>query len=224
MSRLVPGRIAIVAAGLLLSPLLAARAAVAQAPPLAAPPPPPFAVARRPPSQFFLLEASLGLSLADRGDALGFDAGLTVGVGGKLRHFPPRFFLLGSFGGGVARTRGDHNSTPFALATNHLDLLGGLRILIPIFGPVRIYGDVLGGMTRVGGTLDRYGAMSLAAESFEPMLTLAAGLSLRVHTNLSLGLRARFDLVRGEDPLAAAAGLPSGMGRTLLQLTGTMHF
>jgi len=184
----------------------------------------PVMVARQRASQFFLLELAPGLTLSDRGSTLGYDVGLTFGVGGKLRFFPPRFFLLASFGFGGAGSRGDRYGAPYAFVSNHYDLAGGLRILIPIVGPLRVYADVLGGVTRVAGSLERAGAMPLTSDSWEPMLMLAAGLAVRVHTNFSVGLRARFDLMRGEDALAAAAGLPTKMQRFLLELTATMHF
>jgi len=168
----------------------------------------------------FLLQATAGFSCDE---SMGLGYGLLLGAGGKLRGFPPRFYLL--FEG--ARQTHDQGGvgTTGTLTSNFTgtDVAGGLRILMPIAGPLRIYGDVL-----VGGTYGEFGLQRgdgtlRESQRWSPLVDLAAGIDFRFHRNLSAGLRFKGHLL---DPtpswmkgLGGSASRGGELGATL-----TAHF
>jgi hypothetical protein len=168
----------------------------------------------------FLVQATTGFS-CDESMGLGYS--LLLGAGGKLRGFPPRFYLIFE----TARATHDRESTgsggTLTSSFTGTDVAGGLRVLMPVAGPLRLYADVL-----VGGT---YGEFAVArgdgtpreAQRWTPLVDLAAGMDFRVHRNFSAGLRFKGHLL---DPtpswMKGMGGSASRVGEIAATLTA--HF
>ncbi len=189
---------------------LAARAEAVTSPDVAA--------ARR--GTHFLVQATTGFS-CDSSMDLGYS--LLLGAGGKLRGFPPRFYLLFEASRATHDREIQSNAGTLSSSFTGTDVAGGLRILMPVAGPLRLYGDVL-----VGGT---YGEFGLArgdgtpreSQRWSPLVDLAAGMDFRIHRNFSAGLRFKAHLL---DPtpswMKGQGGSASRVGE--LAATLTAHF
>jgi hypothetical protein len=168
----------------------------------------------------FLIQATTGFSCDE---SMGLGYGVLLGAGGKLRGFPPRFYLLFE----AARASHDRESVgstgTLSSSFTGTDVAGGLRVLMPIAGPLRLYGDVL-----VGGT---YGEFGLAradgtpreSQRWSPLVDLAAGMDFRFHRNFSAGLRFKAHLL---DPTPAWMKSMGGSASRVGELAATLtaHF
>jgi len=167
-----------------------------------------------------LLQATAGFS-CDATMGLGY--GALVGVGGRLGALPPRLYFVVE---GARATHDLERTSAAGTITSRFtgnDLAGGLRLLMPVSGPLQLYADVLAGAT--------YGELGLtspteparAARRWSPLVDVAAGVDFRLHRNLSAGLRAKFHLM---DPTPAwMAGRGGSAARTAeLAATLAVHF
>jgi hypothetical protein len=178
----------------------------------------PYGAANR--GTHFLVQATTGFSCDE---SMGLGYGVLLGAGGKLRGLPPRFYLLFE-AARASHDRGTDGSTGTLTSTfTGTDVAGGLRVLMPIAGPLRIYGDVL-----VGGTYGEFGlsrpdADPRASQRWSPLVDLAAGMDFRFHRNFSAGLRFKAHLL---DPtpswMKSMGGSASRVGE--LAATLTAHF
>jgi hypothetical protein len=148
-----------------------------------------------------------------------------VGVGGKLRGFPPRFYLIGEFAYSSNTISG---STPLAGNSfrdkrTYRDLAAGLRIYLPIFGPIRLFADALVGASHISTSLERDGHDLTVADGWQGLFSLGGGLQVRIWRHLSLG--ARFKAVVSGDDVANLRRL-TGTSPTRLSATAgvTWHF
>jgi hypothetical protein len=179
-----------------------------------------------------LLEASVGgaLGVGEGGEGTGgASVSLLAGIGGKLRGFPPRFFLVGGvesadwgadqtdrFGAGVVERRAMSWTT-------------GVRVLFPLWSRTwRLVTEARTGVAFVQSDGGRVGLPSVATDDTFGIMLLGAGLQARLADRLSAGLRLdrTWGLDGGADMAAAAAGLGddgSGRGRLALGLTFTLH-
>jgi hypothetical protein len=168
----------------------------------------------------FLVQATTGFSCDE---SMGLGYGVLLGAGGKLRGFPPRFYLL------VEASRATHDRESsggggtLTSTFTGTDIAGGLRVLMPVSGPLRLYADVL-----VGGTHGEYGVTRAEgtpreSQRWSPLVDLAAGMDFRIHHNFSAGLRFKAHLL---DPtpawMAGMGGSASRVGE--LAVTLTAHF
>jgi len=142
----------------------------------------------------------------------GLSVGGLLGVGGKLRGFPLRFYLGGEFAyssnteTGASPTLG----TEFRDQRGYRDLALGLRVYLPVLGRLRLFGDILGGGSWVSGTIARGDLVERSVSGWEGLAVVGGGLQLRLVKGLSVGLRARYALTGDElDGLRSAMGVPS---------------
>jgi hypothetical protein len=140
----------------------------------------------------FLLELHGGLSgsSADYLD-LGWSFGGTVGIGGKFRGFPPRFYAVGSYRSSFYTGEGDHFATgvPYDAWEADHELTAGLRVVFPLWSQIfRLFGELRGGSLGHTATLDRAGERSLQESSWGGVFVLATGLQARWHPNAAFGL------------------------------------
>jgi hypothetical protein len=170
--------------------------------------------------QYFFVEAQPGLEAGEE-PALGEALGIEAGVGGAWGQTRPRFFLVTRY----EHADIAHDGAGFHSDRSYDDISAGLRLLLPVAGPFRIYGDALGGSTVAHAALDRMGLPSLDAEHFRPLFQLAVGAQFRLSPNFSLGLRFQESFLDDSpDLLATAIGEHLDPTRTSLALTVGVHF
>jgi hypothetical protein len=149
-----------------------------------------------------------------------------LGVGGKLKGFPPRFYLVGEFNHSTATQSGILPGLPLSYSEQlrYEDMALGLRIYFPIIRRVRLLLDVMGGASQVAGSLRRESLAPLDVDSWRPLGLVATGLQVRWFYHLSVGLRAR--LVYTDDGTAVLRELRGGGEDVRISLTGglTWHF
>ncbi len=142
----------------------------------------------------FLLEPYTGMVIKeglDPENAVGFESGALLAVGGKFRGFPPRFYLY---------FRAAHSS--FAqddvfvssrdsygcVRRSHTRWMGGLRMVLPLLGRLRL--NLEAGAGRMV-TSNRYDENSIQVVSYDKELDaieLGIGLNYRLYQWLSVGL------------------------------------
>jgi hypothetical protein len=133
----------------------------------------------------------------------GLDGGMSVGgllgVGGKLKGFPPRFYLIAEYAHLSRSADGTLPDLPinYAEAWRYNDAALGLRIYFPVLRRVRLLVDLMGGFSRVSGALSREGMNEVRADGWHPLGQLATGLQIRPFFHLSLGVRAKIAFTGG---------------------------
>jgi hypothetical protein len=145
------------------------------------------AAQQRDPGTHFIVELNLGLSLSG---SIGFAGGLLVGAGGKLKGFPPIFYVIAEAGylhGGSDGTV-DGGSYQDARDYGHLSL--GLRIYVPVHEYVRLFADVLGGATSATASFSRDGFSDLRSSAWNAHFIAGLGVQARIFREISAGVRA----------------------------------
>ena len=140
-----------------------------------------------------LVEANLGLGIAPV-TYLGpdFAYGGLIGVGGKFRDFPLRFYFVTgadsiSFSG---EGNNPYTGTGFTAERTYVDIFGGLRLLLPIYDQIRVYADILGGAAYIDGTVTRADGPTVTKQDWFAEFIGALGLQYRWHEMASTGIRA----------------------------------
>lgn len=174
---------------------------------------------KKQPGTFFIAEANLGATSSGRGGPV---LGGLLGVGGKLSGFPPRFYLFGE----VSHTSVSSSvSTSFGRTRQFRDVtdLGvGLRVYVPVWGPVRLYGDALLGQSRIAFRLDDTEVGPYEQTGWANLVALGVGPQVRVMHHLSVGARARW--ITTTDLSGDPVGSRSGGTRTAFTANVTAHF
>lgn len=175
---------------------LAATRAAAQAPPCEGAP----CVRPVRPGTHFIAELYGGGSVSSD---MGFSVGGVLGFGGRPWGMPLRIYLVGEFAHSGHAMDGQLPvaGLRYSGGRAYNDTALGLRGLLPIWGPIRLFVDVMGGFTHASGQLHRAGMPALSASEWQGLGQLAGGVQLRLWYHLSLGVRAK--LVFSADPLAA---------------------
>ena len=156
-------------------------------------------IKQKKPGTHFIAELHTGGAFdGETGVALGG----VLGVGGKLRGLPLRFYLIGDVSYGLLTSEGKISSTPllYQESRSYTDLSLGLRTYVPIFRWVRLFVDITGGGSKSSYLLQRQGLTNIALDGWQGFAQFAGGLQLRLFHHLSLGLRSAFVLT--DDPLA----------------------
>ena len=166
--------------------------------------------------QFFFAEVQPGVEVGEE-PASGSALALQTGMGGSWAGSLPRFFLT---------LRYEHAGIENGPSVRtYDDVAGGLRILIPIVEPVRIYGEALGGVTDARVTLDRMNLPTLDSQRMRPLFQLALGVQVRFHPNFSVGARiAQSWLDQAPDALAVVNHEQIENTRTTFALVLGAHF
>jgi hypothetical protein len=154
----------------------------------------------RPRATHFIAEIAGGATTYGRG---GLALESVFGFGGKLRGFPPRFYLIGELNYHQGATSGTQplSGADYRDERSFADLGAGLRIYLPIVGPLRLLGDVTLGGSHVAASLRGLDRSPLRAEGWVPMFAVAGGAQLRLFHHASIGARVR--AVLSDDDLDA---------------------
>ncbi|MBW2733313.1 MAG: hypothetical protein JRH20_13065 [Deltaproteobacteria bacterium] len=209
-----------------LSILIATLVALSPRPGMANPCEPPCTIIPAPPPTHFIAELNGGSTTFGGGGPI-FSA--LLGAGGKLRGFPPIFYLIGEATYAASQESGGIPTTGVGYRDerNAWDLLWGPRIYLPIFGPVRLFGEVLIGASHVTAHFSRDGQPTVAADDWLLLTRLGVGLQVRLFHYLSVGGRFQASVAqRGLDAYRSAldsAGVSPSM-RTTATATVTWHF
>ncbi len=153
----------------------------------------------------FVAELSGGLATSPyEQDAWIPAMGVSLGATWKLPRLSLRWYLLGTFSHRSREVSGSYRNDGFRAQREEYDLYGASRFVLPVWRSVRVYGEVGIGRRFYTQRLSRASLpQNLSEESSAFLLVLAAGLSVRVASPFSVGLRAELT------PLTSQAGLPS---------------
>lgn len=159
------------------------------------------------PGTHFLIELNGGGTVYDGG---GMAMEGVMGVGGKLWSLPMRFYLVTEFAYNTSTDSGDVGGAPLGYRDERSfrDVALGLRVYMPIYGRLRLFGDIMGGGSHQTITLERDELPTRVASGWSPLAHLAAGVQFRLLYHLSLGARAK--VVLTSDDLA---GLHAAVGK-----------
>jgi hypothetical protein len=184
----------------------------------------------------FLVEPATGLTFShglSLEDAVGLEAGAVLGVGGKFKGFPPRFYAYFRFSRSLfgedevyIASRDAHAEVNRAYST----VTGGLRSVIPLFWRLRLELEFGGGATF---SQNGYRESGLPIRDYDETLSVlefGAGLNVRLFRWLSLGLMYNYTMVVEEengDLIASMLGEEDAgkdLGWSHLNLTLGFHF
>jgi hypothetical protein len=178
---------------------------------------------------FVLIQAEGGFSscpYTQISGSLGY--GLMMGLGGKFKGFPLRFYMMGVFNNALYWHRDTFSKTgeDYRLSLNFVDVGGGLRLLLPIVPKFRVYLDVLGIGSYQKVTLERTVLGKLASSAWTPGALIAAGAEFRWHRNLATGLRVEFNFYKKlATSVSSTVGIEGrGPGRVFVGLTQSFLF
>lgn len=155
----------------------------------------------------FVLELTTGLGeSAYLHESPGLTAGVSFGTSFKLSFLPVRWYVLANLAGRNAYTRGDLAGIDYNLDRRELDVYLSQRLVVPIYGYLRAYGEVGLGQRFTTQTLSRGQALGSLSETQNSLLLVAAlGVQARFHENFSIGLRGEVAPLAGPADLAAVA-------------------
>jgi len=180
----------------------------------------------------FIVEGHAGYTLGSvfAEDPAGFGARLTLGVGGKFKGWPTRFYgivnfstaaLTGTYGAGIDRAETERSWFGWSV---------GLRMLSPIARNLRFLTDLSIGQAKVDSEATILaGSERYRTEDDGLPVEIGVGLQYRLTFNFSLG--ARIDVaiptnLDSFDLLGELAGAPSGAGGLMnpsFLITATLH-
>ncbi|MCK6552954.1 outer membrane beta-barrel protein [Myxococcota bacterium] len=175
---------------------------------------------------YFLLELDTGLaeSAYTTGDA-GAAFGASLGTTFKLRASPIRWALLGTIASRSGSVTGLREGFLYAAERDDLDLYGSVRMIVPVWRALRVYGELGYGRRFQEQTLDRSTLGRLTSQSSDPLLVVALGAQYRLSRTFSVGLRAQLDPLDPEPDLATlAAGLAPTDNRASMMAQLGIHF
>lgn len=184
----------------------------------------------------FIAELNNGLSVPlgyEGGYEPGYALGLTVGVGGKFKAYPTRFYLLGQFNTSSFSADRVFNNKRRLVDRQVTDVSGGLRMLWPVNNRLRAYAEFGLGFAQIDSTAsspDLPGQIILRNTETDLTFFTAGGLQYRLLRHFSLGVKADFAFVSDDDEVdvvTSATSRQTGaeqVGRLNLYLTTTLHF
>lgn len=184
----------------------------------------------------FLIEPFTGVTFNhgfSMENAVGFESGALFAVGGKLKGFPPRFYLYVRASESVFGDDDvfiDNREATGTVSRAYTRITGGLRVVFPLFGRLRL------NLEAGGGTMlsrNSYGEAGMSEVSYDEDLTVfetGIGLNYRFLEWLSLGVMYNYSYVtdtRNCDLIAGFLGERQD-GRELawshLNVTLGLHF
>lgn len=176
------------------------------------------------PGTHFIAEAN--------GGTTGFGSGGPVfggllGAGGKLPRFPPRFYVIGELSQRWSSERGRLDGGIAYEDERQLTDLGvGLRIYLPVWGPVRVFGDAqLGRSYATASYRSDTAPRSTRDAGWINMAQVSVGPQVRILHHVSVGARARYT-INEELVLDSSDGPARRAGGNRASFTGTLtaHF
>ena len=142
----------------------------------------------------FLVEPYTGVSFNagfTKEDAVGLESGAVLAVGGKLKGFPPRFYLYlkasQSFFGSDDVYVSERESTG-CVRRSYTGLVGGLRTVIPLFWHLRLNLEVGAGTMFSQNKYTESGRKIVEYDENLTVVDFGAGLNLRLYRWLSVGI------------------------------------
>jgi hypothetical protein len=178
---------------------------------------------------FVLIQAEGGFASCPYSQIAGsLGYGLMMGIGGKFKGFPLRFYVMGVFNNALYW----HNDTfsrtgeDYRLSLNFMDVGGGLRLLLPIVPKFRVYLDVMGLGSYQKVSLERAALGKLGSSAWTSGALIAAGAEFRWHRNLATGLRVELNFYKKlATSVASTVGVEGhGPGRVFVGLTQSFLF
>lgn len=183
----------------------------------------------------FLLEPFTGITSnvnLSAENALGFESGAMFAVGGKLKGFPPRFYLYmkasyANFGSDDISLSAPRSSA--CAKRSYAKLLGGLRVVIPLMWYIRL------NLEMGAGSIFSQNLYSMGDEhllDYDENLTVmefGMGLNVRLYSWLSVGLMYDYTIVAEDefgDAIAEMLGekYNGGMAWSNVSVTMGLHF
>ncbi len=146
----------------------------------------------KPKATYVEIDMNLGMTTPpyrDMGIALSY--GGMIGIGGKLKFLPPRFYFMAGVLHQTFRADGSHALTgeSFSARQSLLDLSLGLRIVIPIHRGLRIYCDLMVIAAHHASEIERESIGKKTSAGWLPGGLAALGVQYRWHRNASTGVR-----------------------------------
>ena len=176
-------------------------------------------IRRRRPGTHFILELQGGTTSFK---APGIAGAALFGVGGRPAGTPLRvYFLTELTYTTVARSP---RQDDFADRRSYSGIGTGLRIYIPLFFGLRVFGDLLGGGVYFDGDVLTPSNAQIHDSAWDWQLVFGGGLQYRLQRGLSLGARVRWQ--HSVDPLSDLRTQIGLSDDTVWSLTGgaTWHF
>jgi hypothetical protein len=171
----------------------------------------------------FIAEIAGGGALYGRGG--GIVVGGLFGAGGQLRRLPLPLYVVTEVAYNTTTDAGHGPTLPaFRDERTHRDLALGLRIYVPVFGPLRFFAEVLGGGSYVSASLDRADVAPIASAGWVRLALVGGGLQVRLFHHFSLGVRTR--IVLTDDDLGGLRAMTGAERAVRVSLLGgmTWHF
>ena len=158
------------------------------------------------PGTHFLAEAGGGLTFGpgSSGD-IGHHSHVLLGAGGRLNGGWLRFYALAGLVHTSVTSSGTRDGLQYDARQSHLDVVVGLRVYAPIFGPLRLFTDFLGGGTHARARLLGGPTGTQEARSWHGVAHWGFGLQVRIKRELSVG--GRLGLRWSGDDLNALRGV-----------------
>lgn len=175
---------------------------------------------------FFLVELNSGVSESpyQGGDPiLGY--GATGGITLRIPRTNLRYHLLGSVVHRGATVSGRADGLSFVADRQDLDIYSAHRLVVPIYGMFRAYGEVGFGSRFSTAYLRRDGVGGLSEARQRFLFLTALGLQARVSKHFTLGVRGELQPGRDSGDLNAfATGLAPTRNRLALLAQVGVHF
>ena len=183
--------------------------------------------AEKKPGTFFLVELQTGLAESPYGEGSpALTYGLAAGLTWKWKALPLRFHLLTGLTARGGQLAGQYRGIPYSAERQDVDLYLAHRLALPIWGPIRIYGEAGLGHRWATHRVRRSGALgSLSTTSDELVVILAAGVQARLTRHISAGVRLEaLPLDSAADIVSATTGVESTTNRLGVVAQLGLHF
>ncbi|HEY3234738.1 MAG TPA: hypothetical protein VGJ84_08470, partial [Polyangiaceae bacterium] len=151
--------------------------------------------------------------------------GAAIGAGGMLPGNPLRVYLIGLIAGSRVSEGGGEGTLTWRTQREFFDAAAGLRVYLPIYGPVRLLGEAALGESHARAQRSSSDGSVSARDAWLGILAFAGGVQVRVVPWFSVGANARFIFHRDLDFEAQnSSGGSAALRRTVLSATATGHF
>jgi hypothetical protein len=184
----------------------------------------------------FLVEPYTGVTFNagfEKEDAVGLESGALLAVGGKLKGFPPRFYLYvkasQSFFGSDEVFVAERQSTG-CVRRSYTGVVGGLRTVIPLFWHLRLNLEVGAGTMFSKNKYTESGRQLVEYDEDLTVVDFGAGLNLRLYRWLSVGIMYDYRFVAEDEygdmitTILGGSVTDTDMGWSTLTATLGFHF
>jgi hypothetical protein len=171
------------------------------------------------------LNTGFGTSAYEAGP-IGLAYGASAGATLRIPALPLRFYFLGNAFARNATADGLHQGVSISAERRDVDVYASERTVLPVWGPLRLYGEVGLGERFTKETIRRGADLGpLTASGNELLVVLALGLELRLTDMFSTAIRGELMPITSDLDLAGyAAELQPRAARTALMAQLGVHF